>query len=117
MENTPKTTAPKRTRRSAAQWHAILTEHLSTGAPLQELAERLGCAVSTIELQMRRMTSPDGPPAPKPAVAPFVEVSARVAGPAEGGDVLRLHTAAGVTASFSVLPPPEYLAAALGLST
>jgi hypothetical protein len=113
MENTS-STAPKRSRRSQDQWHAILTEHLATEGSVQELAEKLGCRPSTIEFQLKRITSPDTAAKPR-TPGGFVEVSARATSAAPVADALRLQTATGVTVTFAVLPPPEYLAAALGL--
>ena len=117
MEITDTQPAPKRTRRSAEQWHAILNEHFATGETPQELANRLGCALSTVEMQMKAVTAPTAVRPASPITKGFVEVkpgvSARNAGPQTA---LRLHTASGVVVEFAQLPPAYYLAEALGLA-
>jgi hypothetical protein len=105
------TVAPtRRTRRSPQQWVTILQHHATSSESDEHLALRLGCAVSTIENQRKRLTNADAESAgPR---ARFVEVK-RAAGQ-QGA--LSIRMANGATVTFETLPPPEYLAAALGLA-
>ena len=114
MENTQSFTPVRRTRRNADQWHAIMVDHFETDETPQQLAERLGCALSTVEVQMKKATAPDQEPR-KTSQGGFVEVKRPVRTPTAQQAVLSLKTATGITVTFAALPPPEYLAAALGL--
>ena len=80
METTNAQPAPKRTRRSAEQWHAILNEHFATGETPQELADRLGCALSTVEMQMKAVTAPATVRYASPTAKGFVEVQKHQSG-------------------------------------
>ena len=116
METTNAQPAPKRTRRSAEQWHAILNEHFATGETPQELADRLGCALSTVEMQMKAVTAPATVRYASPTAKGFVEVNPEASErDAVSPTALRLRTAGGVVAEFAQLPPACYLAEALGL--
>ncbi len=118
MDTTQSQASPKRTRRSAEQWHAILNEHFATDEAPQELAKRLNCALSTVEMQMKAVTAPASVRRPAKSTTGFVEVrqDAPVPDAACGQTALRLRTADGVVAEFSHLPPARYLAEALGLA-
>lgn len=113
MENTSDFSAARRTRRTTGQWDAILADHFDRDETAQELADRLGCALSTVELQMKRATAPEGAPRTTRKRG-FVEVKPRGA-TSVGGAALSIKTETGVTVTFAELPPPAYLAAALGL--
>ena len=117
MENTNTQPAPKRTRRSAEQWHAILNEHFATGETPQKLANRLGCALSTVEMQMKSVTAPATVRPPSSIAKGFVEINPELSERNVASQTaLRLRTAAGVVAEFAQLPPACYLAEALGLA-
>lgn len=116
METTTLASALKRSRRTATQWHAILTEHLATDETSQQLAERLNCKLSTVELQLKNVTNPNVGDRPRPTKFVEVKTSPAAAAPPQDG-ALRLLTSNGITVTFAALPPAEYLATALGLST
>ncbi len=80
METTNTQPAPKRTRRSAEQWHAILNDHFAIGEAPQELADRLGGALSTVEMQMKAVTAPTAVRSASPIANGFVEVSPALSG-------------------------------------
>lgn len=113
METTQSKSAPRRTRRNAAQWHAILTHHFASDESPQELADRLGCALSTVETQMKLATSPAAPRDRSAQSDGFVEVKRPLAGEPTHDVALSLKTASGVVATFAKLPAPAYLAEAL----
>ena len=115
MENINTQPVPKRTRRSAEQWHAILNEHFATGEMLQELANRLGCALSTVEMQMKSVTAPATGRPSNPIAKGFVEINPELSERNVASQTaLRLRTEAGVVAEFAQLPPACYVAEALG---
>ena len=91
-----------------------MVDHFETDETPQQLAERLGCALSTVEIQMKKVTTPDQAPR-KATQAGFVEVKRPARSPTAQQVALTLQTATGITVTFAALPPPEYLAAALGL--
>jgi transposase-like protein len=113
MENST-TPAHKRTHRSPDQWREIIAEHVEGGGTVAALAARLGCRPSTVELHMRNLRQPGS--RTRGAASKFIEVQSSMAPQlADSRDVLRLQASNGVIATFSALPSPEYLVAALGL--